>query len=503
MRNVFGTGAIGPFQPNNSKVTIFMLISACCVFATTSGYDSGLMNGINIMPRYTAFFQLTTVTKALSTCANYIGWGIAALTMGPVIESLGRKNGVVVAIMIKVIGIVTMTAAQNVAMFVAGRILLGVGKGTSAIASSTWLAETLPPNIRGKGLSSSFSVFFVGALLAAGITYGTATLDSDWCWRVPCALQSVFSFLCVVILLFTPESPRWLAYHGYSEDALKVIASIYADGDSTNSEVRAQYRQILEHLEFEKTQVKSLSYAEMFKGANTRKRTSLVVSVALIAMLSGNNIVSYYLGDMLTHAGIYNSNTQLKINIVLNSWSLCCALTGTMLMDKAGRKTLGLVATIGMTVFLFLVGAFTKLYGNGSNLSGAYATVAMIFMFQGSYSIGITPLTYLYPPEIMNYSIRTNGMALFSLAVNLTGLFSTFVFPIALAAIGWELYIINAVWDALEAIFIGFFWVETKGLTLEQIDLLMGGSRGIVDMPSSSSPDLAAGTEGCVKRRMD
>jgi hypothetical protein len=64
---------------------------------------------------------------------------------------------------------------------------------------------------------------------------------------------------------------------------------------------------------------------------------------------------------------------------------------------------------------------FTSVYGNGSDVSGAYATVPMIFLFQGSYSIGITPLTYLYLPEIINYSIRTNGMALFSLAVNLTG----------------------------------------------------------------------------------
>jgi hypothetical protein len=94
-------------------------------------------------------------------------------------------------------------------------------------------------------------------------------------------------------------------------------------------------------------------------------------------------------------------------------------------------------------------------------------------------------------------------------SITTTRLFSTFVFPIALAAIGWELYMINAVWDALEVLFIGFFWVETKGLTLEQIDLLMGGSRdmdsemaaygnkhkvieGLTYMPMDSSPDIAA-----------
>lgn len=60
-------------------------------------------------------------------------------------------------------------------------------------------------------------------------------------------------------------------------------------------------------------------------------------------------------------------------------------------------------------------------YGSSENTSGIYATVTMIFLFQGAYSVGITPITQLYPPEVMNYSIRTNGMALWAMCVTLTG----------------------------------------------------------------------------------
>lgn len=59
-------------------------------------------------------------------------------------------------------------------------------------------------------------------------------------------------------------------------------------------------------------------------------------------------------------------------------------------------------------------------YGNSSFNPGIYATVAMLFLFQGSYSIGWTPLLYLYPPEVMNYSIRANGMGIFQFALNAT-----------------------------------------------------------------------------------
>lgn len=60
-------------------------------------------------------------------------------------------------------------------------------------------------------------------------------------------------------------------------------------------------------------------------------------------------------------------------------------------------------------------------YGGGENTSGVYATVASVFLFQGSYAIGITPLTVLYPPEVLNYSIRSNGMAAWTFAITCGG----------------------------------------------------------------------------------
>lgn len=49
-------------------------------------------------------------------------------------------------------------------------------------------------------------------------------------------------------------------------------------------------------------------------------------------------------------------------------------------------------------------------------------------------------------------------------------LFSVFVWPLALEAIGWKSYIINASWNVIQFVFVAYFWIETKGLTLEQID---------------------------------
>jgi signal transduction histidine kinase len=155
-----------------------------------------------------------------------------------------------------------------------------------------------------------------------------------------------------------------------------------------------------------------------------------------------------------------------------------------------GRKSLGILSQSLLTVFLFLVGGLTKVYGNSNFNPGIYATVAMLFLFQGSYSIGWTPLLYLYPPEVMNYSIRANGMGIFQFALNATALWAVFAFPFALVAIGWKTYMINGAWDVVIIGLMAWYWVETKGTSLEEVDKVIDGEK------HSDVPDLSIIAKG-------
>lgn len=144
----------------------------------------------------------------------------------------------------------------------------------------------------------------------------------------------------------------------------------------------------------------------------------------------------------------------------------------------------GVISTGLLTVFLFLVGGLTKKYGSSTNISGIYGTVAAIFLFQGAYSFGWTPLLYLYPPEVLNYPIRANGMGVFTFVLNGVALLFVFSFPFAMETLGWKTYMMNGSWDILEVVFIWFYWVETKGKTLEEIDEVFEGTK------HSDGPDL-------------
>jgi hypothetical protein len=133
----------------------------------------------------------------------------------------------------------------------------------------------------------------------------------------------------------------------------------------------------------------------------------------MLTTTSGNNVITYYLGAMLNAAGITDPTTQLQINIILNAWGLVIAVTGTFFADRIGRRKLSLSVTALLVVFIFLIGGLTKVYGNGGSTSGIYGTVAMIFLFQGAYAFGWTSLSVMYPPEVLNYSIRANGMGMY------------------------------------------------------------------------------------------
>lgn len=215
---------------------------------------------------------------------------------------------------VSIIGVIIQTCAQNVAMFICGRIIIGLASGISGVAAPTYMAETAPVQWRAVMLGIYFDFWFVGGLVSAGVTYGTQYIPSTWAWRLPSLLQLLPAVVCIVILPFIPESPRWLAYKDRSEDALEVLAVAHGWGDKNHPVVVTEYREIIETIGFEK-RTGSLSPFECLRTKGNRYRLLLMMSVAILSMTAGNNIVTYYLGTMLDQAGVTDENTQLQVSL--------------------------------------------------------------------------------------------------------------------------------------------------------------------------------------------
>ena len=134
---------------------------------------------------------------------------------------------------------------------------------------------------------NQFSHDYLGALTAAGVTYGTSNYSGNAGWRVPAALQAIWSILCLVILIFTPESPRWLAYQGRHEEALDIVARTHSNGDRDDPITLLQYKEIIDTMTWEKESAETISYFQIFKTATARRRVMLACSVAVLNSFSG------------------------------------------------------------------------------------------------------------------------------------------------------------------------------------------------------------------------
>ncbi|KAL0263029.1 hypothetical protein SLS55_002004 [Diplodia seriata] len=464
-------------------LTTALVISVCVVDSVTVAYDGSLMGSLNAMPAYSDYFTLTTATTSLNTASTFIGAILLSPFAALLINWRGRKCGIYVSALVQIAGTILQGAAQSIGMFIVGRLLIGAGSGLAQTSAATYVAETVPSKIRALALGLYFTCWAVGALLAAGVCYGTASMEnSTWSWRVPSLIQAVPSILAILVLLALPESPRWLAYQGRCDEALKVLCAINGREES-EPEVQIQYQEIMENIAFEKSDGQKLGFSEVIKNKSNARRLMLAVSVPPLAMLTGSNIITFYFSTMLEQAGITDASTQLQINVILSAWQLVVALSGSLLAERIGRRMSALSSLGSCTLFFYMLGGLTAKYGNSTNASGIYGTIACIFLFLGAYSFGITPLTVMYQPEVLSYSIRATGMSISTVTSNACGLLVTFAFPFALDAIGWKTYMINATFNVFLWAFIAYFWVETKGLTLEEIDEIFDGTKHS-DMPN-------------------
>jgi sugar porter (SP) family MFS transporter len=481
-------GKVSRLVPRNQKTLVACLIMLSAIDSVLVGYDSSLMGSFNVMPSYISYFTLTTATKSFNTAVSYVGGAAISFISGPWTDWRGRREAIFWSALITLIGGIIQGAAQNIAMFLVGRLIIGFGMGLAQTSTPTLLAETVPVRWRGLAMGLYYACWGVGTLLASGVCYGTQSLSTTWAWRIPSLLQAAPSIWCFIILLFIPESPRWLISRGRKEEALEILAVCNADGNIHDPVVQVQFKEIEDTILFEREREAS-PWKALIHPSN-RKRMLLILTFPLFVMLPGTNIVTFYFGDMLSNAGISDATTQLQINVILTSFTLVVSVVGAFFADKVGRKKLCAWSLAGGAVSLYILAGLTAKYGESGNKSGVYGAISLIFIYNATYGWGITPLTVLYPPEVLSFDIRALGMAMYTLVTKLCGLFVAMVIPFGMKALGWKFYIVNASVDILFVTFVVLVWVETRGLTLEEIDRVFDGIK------HSDVPDLEAVQDG-------
>lgn len=135
------------------------------------------------------------------------------------------------------------------------------------------------------------------------------------------------------------------------------------------------------------------------------------------------------------------------------------------------------------------------MYADTGSKSASYASVAFIYIYNGVHNLGWTGAMMLYVVEILPYSLRAKGIALFWLLTGAAGAFNTYVNPLGIDAFAWKFYFFYVGWIAVQFVVVYIFFIETKGPSLEQVALLFDGKDVKVGTANPIAAEMVEGKE--------
>ena len=284
-------------------------------------------------------------------------------------------------------------AITTVAMFVIARFLLGFGIPFAIVAASSMIGELAYPKERARIGSLFNASWFIGAIVAAGVTLGTFQMPTNWGWRIPSILQVTPSLLQILFIWFLPESPRWLVAKGRGEEAYVILAKYHAEGDLNSEFVKLEYAEIEKTLQLEKEQAKS-SWRQLVAAPGMRRRLLICSFLGLATQWSGNGLTSYFLARILDNVGIHDDRTKNLINLAMTCWGFVNATTLALTVPKFRRRTMYLTCTISLTLIFTGWTVASAQYAMTGSQAASRAVIAFIFLYSPAYNMGYNALTY-------------------------------------------------------------------------------------------------------------
>lgn len=455
---------------SKNMIQLYMIMGIGYLISTMNGFDSSLMGAINAMKPYQESFGLTG--EGSSSGVVFIIYNLGQIAAFPfcglLADGYGRKVCIFVGCFLVWIGTAIQAPAKTMGMFMGGRFLLGFGAALASAAGPAYTVELAHPAYRGTMAGMYNNFWWLGNILAGWTTYGSNLhLSDSWAWRIPTIVQAGLPGIVLILILFFPESPRWLIAQDRREEALEILAKYHGDGDRHHPVVQLQYHEIVEQLSTTRDENPWWDFRELGNTRPARYRLFMVIAMSFFGQWSGNNVISYFMPQMIIQAGIISPDKQLLINAINPIFSMMGAIYGATLLDKLGRRAMLLWGLTGCLVFYISLTAFTAQSEYHPSLS--YGVIVSIYLFGIIFSWGFTPLQTLYAVECLENRTRAKGSGLNFLFLNVAMVVNTYGISVGIEKIGWKLYLVYIVWIGIEMLVIYFFFVETAGKTLEEL----------------------------------
>lgn len=321
-----------------------------------------------------------------------------------------------------------------------------------------------------------------GIMIAYWIDFGFYFLEGTVRWRFPIAFQCFFIVIVMWGLLYLPDSPRWLIMRGRLAEAKDVMARLM-DKSEDDPEVQQEMHNVIEALEIQSTGG-GFKMKELLKNGPSQnlRRTTLAMVAQFFQQICGINLITYYATFLFENSLGFGPDMSRLLAAFNGTEYFLASLVAVFLIEYAGRRKLMLFGAFGMmTSMAVLAGTVStgETLPNGApRLETKYGITATVFLFVFNtfFAIGWLGMTWLYPAEVTNLRIRIQANALSTSANWMSNFLIVMITPPAFANLQYRTYIMFAVFNAAIIPCVYLFFPETKGRTLEELDVVFASA---------------------------
>lgn len=377
-------------------------------------------------------------------------WGtvVGALVGNIPCDTFGRKPTLIAIGALYLVSAIGTALALDPYTFSALRFVGGLGVGVSSIAVPAYISEIAPAERRGRLVALyQFQIVF-GILIAFLSNYLlSSAFGLDWRWML--GIEALPAALYLAAIARVPESPRWLLLKGGRDtEAFAIVRSVNPTrADEVIAEIRGSLAGATDRLFTRRYRLPIL----------------LAVLIAFFNQLSGINFVIYFAPRIFGLAGL-DSSAALLSTTGVGLVNLLFTLLGVYLIDRAGRRMLMTLGSIGYLVSLSAVA--WSFYAGASGI----VVVLFVFLFIASHAIGQGAVIWVFIAEIFPNAVRSKGQSLGSGTHWVLAATIALLMPYALSAFAAHtIFGFFAAMMLLQLAFVLVVMPETRGRTLESV----------------------------------
>jgi len=423
------------------------------------GFETAVINGTIFYVQQ--FFGFSEAMKGVVVSTALVGCIIGALFIGKPGDIFGRRQMMKLMAVMFLLSMIGAGLATNLTVFITARLIGGIAVGGASVLTPMYISEIAPPKLRGRLVATNQLAIVSGILLAFFSNYIIDSIGAaNWRWMF--LAGTIPSGVYFLLLFFIERSPRWLVKMERVEEALHVIRRV-----NPHENAETLMHQIKDSLNQEVMK----KYSFMFKPPYL-KLVLIGIAVGMFNQMAGINVIMYYSTDIFRVAGFSGESAMFQ-SVLIGVTNLAFTIIAMIFIDRFGRKFLLYVGATGMSVFL---GLFAWSYITG-NYAG-YQLLAYLVGYIAFFAFSQGAVIWVILSEMFPNNVRSRGAAIGSFSHWFFNFVIALLFPVVSAKIGvgWVFAFFFAA-TLLSLLFYHFALVETKGKSLEELEMETIGKR--------------------------